>query len=174
MSDEEDDELTKWRKERGIPEEEVQRLFSPELRELRLLEKLERRVEENDSESRQRDEEIKRNIEFIVRQQAQFGTDMQQLRETQARSEQKWERTAEGINALLAIAEIHQQEINELRQAQAQAQARTDAQVAEARVRADAKSAETDERLNALINTVERIISERRNGGRKEAEGSDE
>jgi hypothetical protein len=33
--------------------------------------------------------------------------------------------------------------------------------------------AETDERLNALINTVERIISERRNGGGKTQEGSE-
>jgi hypothetical protein len=77
----------------------------------------------------------------------------------QARSEQKWERTAEGISALLAIAEIHEREINEL----GQAQARTGAQMAE-----------TDERLNALINTVERVISERRNGGQKEPEGDDE
>ncbi|MBA3321040.1 MAG: hypothetical protein H0T45_06285 [Pyrinomonadaceae bacterium] len=49
------------------------------------------------------------------------------------RTEQRWERTEEGIRALLAIAEIHEREITS-----------------------------TDERLSALINTVERIISERR------------
>jgi chromosome segregation ATPase len=162
MSDEEDDELTRWRKERGIPEEEVQRLFSPELRTLHLIEKLERRVEENDGESRRRDEDIKRNIEFIVRQQAQFSADMERLRQRQEANEQKWERTEGGIRALLAIAELHQQEFAELRQAQAETQART-----------DAKFAETGERVDALVNTVERLISERRNGGRKEPGGAD-
>ena len=114
--------------------------------------------------------ETQRKIDFIVSQQAQFNADLQQLREVQARAEQKWERTANGINALLAIAEIHQQEIEELRRTQADAQAeaqarqaRTDAQMAET----DRRMAETGERLNALINTVERIISERRNGGQQ-------
>ncbi|HLM57376.1 MAG TPA: hypothetical protein VK422_14780 [Pyrinomonadaceae bacterium] len=137
-------------------------------------------------------------IDFIVQQQAQFQAkteaDMQQLRELQARAEEraaraderaaradermaradermarahdKWERTAEGITALLAIAEMHEREIFELREAQE----RTGAQMSET----DRRMAETDERLNALINTVERIISERRNGGRKEPGGADE
>jgi hypothetical protein len=169
MGDEEDDELSKWRKERGIPEEEVQRLSSIQLRMLHLLEKLSRHVDKNDEEARRRAEGVERNVEFIVQQQAQFGADLQQLRETQARSEQKWERTAEGIGALLAIAEIHEREINELGQVQAQAQARADEQMAENRK----QMAETDERLNALINTVERIISERRNGGGKREESSE-
>jgi hypothetical protein len=95
-------------------------------------------------------EETQRKVEFIISQQAQFTVDMQSLREAQARSEQKWERTAEGITALLAIAEIHEREIAELREAQA---------------RTDAQMAETDERLNALIDTAEKMISERRNGG---------
>jgi hypothetical protein len=111
----------------------------------------------DESELLQWAKQTQRNIEFIVNQQAQFSADLQELRDVQARSEQKWERTAEGISALLAIAEIHEREISELRQIQAEAQARTDAQMAE-----------TGERLNALINTVEQIISERRNGGRKE------
>jgi chromosome segregation ATPase len=169
MSDEEDDELTKWRKERGIPEEEVQRLFSPELRMLHLLEKFSHRVDKNDEEARRRAEGIERNIEIIVQQQAQFGVDLQQLRETQARSERRWEQTAEGISALLAIAEIHEREINELGQTQAEARARADEQMAENR----RQMAETDERLNALINTVERIIIERRNGGEKREESSE-
>jgi hypothetical protein len=83
---------------------------------------------------------------------------MQQMREAQAQADEKWEqrwgRTEEGIRALLAIAELHDQEIKTLAQTQAEAQARTDRQMAE-----------TDERLNALVNVVERIISERRNGG---------
>ena len=108
--------------------------------------------------------QTQRNIDFIVRQQAQFSTDIQRLRELQEQSDERWARTAEGISALLAIAEIHEREIGELRQTQAEAQA--EARARQARV--DAQMAETDERLNALINTVEQVIGERRNGGRKE------
>ncbi len=56
-----------------------------------------------------------------------------ELAEAQRRADERWGRTEDGIRALLAIAEIHEREI-----------------------------ASTDERLSALINTVERIISERR------------
>jgi len=178
MSDEERDKYNEPH-EGESDHEWMQRMTSPELRWLDLFERLtarveasESRIETNEEEAKRREERIQGRIEFILQQQAQFNVDMQQLRETQARSEAKWERTAEGINALLAIAELHQQEMNEQRRARAEAQARTDAQVAEARARADAKSAETDGRLNALINTVERLISERRNGGGKREEGS--
>jgi hypothetical protein len=58
-----------------------------------------------------------------------------QLTVTVGRLSEKVERNAESATALLAIAEIHDREIKE-----------------------------TDERLNALINTVERHISEGRNG----------
>ena len=124
-------------------------------------------------------EKTQRTIEFMIRQQAEYqaqsearhakaDADMQSLRDLQRQNEERWERTSGEIRALLAIAEIHEREFFELRQTQTEAQARTDAQVAEARARADARSAEIDERLNALINTVERMISERRNGGRGE------
>jgi hypothetical protein len=123
-------------------------------------------------------EKTQRTVDFMVQQQTQFQakseTDMQRLRELYEQNEQRWasagerwasaderwERTREQILALLAIAEIHAQEINGLREAQARN--------AEAQARTDAQMVETDERLNALINTVERIIVERRNGGRKE------
>jgi hypothetical protein len=117
---------------------------------------------ESEGELLQWAKQTQRNIDLIVRQQAQFSADLEQLREMQAHSEQKWERTAEGITALLAIAEMHEREIFELRQAQAEAQART-----------DARMAETGERVDALVNTVERLISERRNGGGKTQEGSE-
>ena len=134
-------------------------------------------------------EKTQRTIDFMVQQQAQFQakseTDMQRLRELYeeneakwarneerwaraderwGRADERWERTREQILALLAVAEIHAQEINELGRAQARQ--------TEAQARADARSAEIDERLNALINTVERIISERRNGGGKREESS--
>lgn len=184
---EEDDELEKWRKSKGISDEEMQRLLSPELRWLRLFEKLTERVDLNDEESRRRDDEnrrraeaTQRSMDFIVQQQAQFTADMQQLRESQSRAEQRWEQTGEGVRSLLSIAEIHEREIMGLAEGQgrlsegqarlaeaqarlAEAQNRTDRQIAET----NEQMAETNERLNALINTVERFISERRNGGQQ-------
>jgi hypothetical protein len=131
-------------------------------------------------------EKTQRTIDFMVQQQAQFQakseTDMQRLRELYeqnearwaqneerwasaderwARADERWERTREQILALLALAEIHDAENNELRRTQAESQART-----------DAKFAETGERVDALVNTVERLISERRNGGGKREESS--
>jgi hypothetical protein len=112
-------------------------------------------------ELRRRDDEQQRTIDFILQQQAQFAAGMQQfaagmqeLREAQARAEEKWggmwERTNAGINALLAAAQIQSHQIDGL----AEAQANTNKQMAE-----------TTEKLDALINVVERIVSERQNGG---------
>ena len=53
-------------------------------------------------------ETMRRNMEFIVQQQAQFAADMQRLDETQSRAEQKWERTEESIRALLAAVRRRQ------------------------------------------------------------------
>ena len=91
-------------------------------------------------------EEIERTMAFILEQQAYISSTQAQTNTTMARLTERVDRNAEGISALLAIAEIHEREINELRQTQSEAQSRT------------------DERLNALINTVERHISEGRNG----------
>jgi len=71
-------------------------------------------MSEEDDETRSGAEAMQRNMDFIVRQQAQFASDMQSLRETQARAEERWSSTAEGIRSLLSIAEIHEREINAL------------------------------------------------------------
>ena len=123
----------------------------------------------------QEDDDLKkenqRTMNFILEQQAQFTIDMQQMREAQAEADEKWERrwgrTENGIRALLSIAEIHEGEIKALAEAQkvqAESQAAQAEAQAEAQARTDRQMAETDERLNALINVVERIISEKRNG----------
>ena len=80
------------------------------------------------------DEERQRQMDFILEQQAQ-------LTATVGKLSVKVDRTADSVNALLAIAEIHEREVESLK----------DSQV------------ETNERLNALINTVERYI-----GGREQ------
>jgi ABC-type transporter Mla subunit MlaD len=80
-------------------------------------------------------EEMQRTMAFILEQQAQTATKMDRLVDTVEALSRKVDRNADSATALLAIAEIHDREIKE-----------------------------TDERLNALINTVERHISEGRNG----------
>lgn len=101
-------------------------------------------------------EEMERTMAFIVEQQAQFHSNMAEINSTMARQAERLDRltertdrNAEGITALLAIAEMHEREIT------THEREITDNREAQAR---------TDERLNALINTVERYISERRNG----------
>ena len=93
-------------------------------------------------------EEMQRAMNFTVGQQAQIATKLAALTETQKRGEEKWSRTEKGIRALLAIAEIHEKEI--------QAQSQQIASLGEA-------TKSTDERLNALINAVERQITNGRN-----------
>jgi hypothetical protein len=94
-------------------------------------------------------EEMQKAMSFIVEQQAQTAVKLDRLTErvdsiavAQSRSEERWERTEEGIRALLVIAEIHEKEISILSET----------------------TRASDERLNALINVVERQISEGRNG----------
>ena len=118
--------------------------------------------------------QTQRNINFVVNQQAQFSADLQRSQESfdewWRRADEKWARTEESIRALLAVAELHAQEIGALREAQEaqrEAQARTDRQIAET----GKQMAETDERLNALINFVERRASGESGGGSEAREG---
>ncbi len=99
------------------------------------------------------EEERQRLMDFILSQQAQFSADSHVWREEQEerwrKADKRWAETEKGIRALLALAEIHDQEIKEQsRQIDAMREA----------------GRATDERLSALINTVERIINERRRG----------
>lgn len=94
-------------------------------------------------------EEMQKAMEFIVAQEARSSTKIDALTEAQNRAEERWTRTEEGIRALLAIAELHEREI--------QANTQQILSLGET-------TRATDERLNALINVVERQISEGRNG----------
>jgi len=101
-------------------------------------------------------EEMQRAMEFIVQQQAQTTAKLGALTDTQQRAEDRWVRTEEGIRALLAITEIHEKEIQANTQ-QILAQSQQIANLSET-------TKSTDERLNALINVVERQIANGRNG----------
>ena len=105
-------------------------------------------------------DEMQRAIDFIVEQEAKSSAKIEALadaqKQAQKNAEERWARTEEGIRALLAIAEIHEREFAELREAGLATDQKMNA-LREA-------SLATDERLSALINVVERQISERRNG----------
>ncbi|HZH31442.1 MAG TPA: hypothetical protein VEY11_11825 [Pyrinomonadaceae bacterium] len=109
------------------------------------------------------DEETQRTMRFILEQQAQLTATVGRLSETVERISGKVDRTADGISSLLAIAEIHDREIGELRESVNAMQESVNA-MRDSVTAVDERGRETDERLNALINTVERYISERRNG----------
>lgn len=101
-------------------------------------------------------ERMEKQMAFIIEQQAQSEVRWAQADERWAKADERWARTEEGIRALLAIAEIHEREFAELREAGL----RTDQKMNALREAGLA----TDERLSALINVVERQISEGRNG----------
>ena len=101
-------------------------------------------------------EEMQKAIHFIVEQEAKSSAKIDALAEAQkradersARADERWTRTEEGIRALLAITEIHEREI--------QANSQQILSLGET-------TRATDDRLNTLINVVERQISEGRNG----------
>jgi predicted transcriptional regulator len=105
-------------------------------------------------------ERTQRSLDFLAGQQAQFAVEVQVWREEQEerwrKADERWARTEQSIRALLAIAQSHEGEIAALREAQAR--------LTESQGRTDRQMAETGERLSALINFVERFVSEPRGG----------
>jgi hypothetical protein len=107
-------------------------------------------------------------MQFILEQQAQLTVTVGRLSETVDRLGIKVDRNADGINALLAIAEIHEREIEALKDS-AGDNGRDIAALKETIAANSEAGRATDERLNALINVVEQMISERRGGGDRPA-----
>jgi septal ring factor EnvC (AmiA/AmiB activator) len=101
-------------------------------------------------------EEMQQAMSFIVEQQAQSSAKIDALVEVQMR-------TDEGIRALLSIAEIHEREINTISH-QVSSLSQEISNVGSEISNLGETTRATDERLNALINVVERQISEGRNG----------
>jgi hypothetical protein len=105
-------------------------------------------------------EEMQRAMDFIVEMQAKSSAKIVALGENLRQSQSEWDerskRTDERITALLAIAEIHEREI--MANSEHISSLSRDVAILGQTTKA------TDERLNALINVVERQIAERRNG----------
>jgi hypothetical protein len=105
------------------------------------------------------DGEVEKRIEFIIEQQAQFASGIQILGEKQSHLT---DALVKAVGIVGQFAEAHQ---------------RTDARLAELAAHADEKFAElaeaqarTDNRLNVLIDVVEKFVS--RNGdGKSESNG---
>ncbi len=95
------------------------------------------------------DEEINRKFDIVADHLAALAVGLQTLTAQVDKLSEKADRNADSVAALLTITQIQSQEIKDL---------------GESVRRVDARQRETDERLNILVNTVERYISERRNG----------
>jgi hypothetical protein len=113
---------------------------------LRVAQELAARLEQHSREVNQQFGEVTKQFDVVAGHLATLAVGQQKLQESQIRAEQKWERTEEGIRMLLAVTEIQSQEIKAL----GEAQSLTNSQLAE-----------TSERLNVLIGTVERYIGGR-------------
>src|SRR6266516_7522183 len=101
-------------------------------------------------------DEMQKTMQFILEQQAQTSLNLQKLEEAHSKAESRISRL-EG--AVVGVVNLIDRLTN--------AQERTDASVNELATRmnelADSQK-RTDDRLNILINSVERYISEGRNG----------
>ena len=119
-------------------------------------------------EEKMTNEEMERTLQFFIDQQAQFAADIQQSRELQSSFQEiviklqnqlsrLTDSTLTMVGMMGRLAEV-QEKTEELLRA-------TDmkvGEVAQAQMHAEAKILETDERLNAFIDVVERYISDRK------------
>jgi hypothetical protein len=106
-------------------------------------------------DGREHIERMERQMAFIVEQQAQYEVRSAKADERWAEADKRWASTEQSIRNLLAIAEIHEREFEELREGN------RELREASKELREAGKA--TDERLSVLINVVERHISEGHN-----------
>jgi chromosome segregation ATPase len=116
------------------------------------------------------DEEMKRTMQFILEQQAQFAANQQRHEEYLQRHEEHLQKHEENMRRIEELQLVTSQAIAQLGNTMielTEAQARTDARVDTFDRKMEQLSermAETDEHLNNLILVVERYISGRANG----------
>jgi uncharacterized protein YoxC len=110
-----------------------------------------------------RDEEINRKFEVVADHMATFAVGMQDLKGEVRKLAETQARTDASVRALLAAVEIQAEEIR-IQAEEIRLQAQEIKELGKSVQSVDGRQRDTDDRLNALINTVERYISERRNG----------
>jgi|SRR5437667_1247840 len=91
---------------------------------------------------------MKNILNTVIEQQALFAENHLKAEKRMDRAEDRMNSNAEAIAALLTIAEVHEQE-------RVASDERVNAKFAEVAER----FAQTDERMNALVNVVERYIT---------------
>ena len=116
-------------------------------------------------------EEFDRKMAFIVEQQAQFASDIQQLQESQSRTDHVVAQTAElvgqtgeVVTRLANVTHAGFTEVNAKINALVDAQIRTEENLARTQenlMRTDRNVASTDESLKHLIAVVDRYLSGR-------------
>ncbi|HYN25859.1 MAG TPA: hypothetical protein VES69_12530 [Pyrinomonadaceae bacterium] len=105
-------------------------------------------------------EEVDRRIAFIIEQQAQFASDILQLREAQAQTEQIVARTGQIVGQTGEIVtRLANGTLEGFKDVNAKINALVDSQI-----RTDENLRRTDESLRNLIAVVDRYFSEGRNG----------
>ena len=98
-------------------------------------------------------EEVDRRIAFIIEQQAQFASDIQQLRESQAQlQESQVQLQATQVQTEQVVARLAHVTLEGFKDVNAKINALVDSQI------------QTDENLRNLIAVVDRYFSEGRNG----------
>ena len=116
-------------------------------------------------------EEFDRKMAFIVEQQAQFASDIQQLQESQSRTDQVVAQTAElvgqtgeVVTRLANVTHAGFMEVNAKINALVDAQIRTEENLIRTQenlLRTDKSVASTDESLKHLMSVVDRYLSGR-------------
>lgn len=107
--------------------------------------------------------EMQRTMEFIVEQQARFSADIQKLFESDKELRQADERLRQSQATLTAAV----MRIAELVEGLEKTTVERFAELAASQKLTNEQLRETDERLNALINVVEKHIMARRNGKKR-------
>jgi chromosome segregation ATPase len=106
-------------------------------------------------------EELEKRMAFIVEQQAQFASDIQQLRESQSQTDQLVAQSGEIVARLANVTLEGFKDVNAKLNALVDAQIRTEENLS----RTNENLARTDDHLRNLIAVVDRYFSEGRNGG---------
>jgi hypothetical protein len=106
-------------------------------------------------------EELERRMAFIVEQQAQFASDIQQLREPQSQTDQLVAQSGEIVARLANVTLEGFKDVNAKINAPVDVQIRTEENLS----RTNENLARTDDHLRNLIAVVDRYISVGRNGG---------